>query len=214
MNFDLNIGKLKTGGKFLQPGIHNATFKGVSLQTLTSKAGDNTYQVMSVVFDIDGFGEWTHNLFPPTDSERRDSQFGPNPSQVEQFMIFIKHLIDTANPEVATKIDSGEIKLTAPNFEKFVKLVQTHTNAFVGETTKIKLIPQRNGFSSFPGFPGRIGKTGELYLGTSFIGNDITLTANEVKSIENAKTAAPTQMTSVKSMAEDFASGEEDDLPF
>jgi len=218
MNFSLNIGKLKEGGKFLQPGIHEATFKGVSCQTLKSGKTGEEYSVMAITFDVEGFGEWTYNLFPPTNAERSESQYGTNPSQVEQFMIFIKHLLDTANPAVSKEIEEGKTTLTAPTFEKFVKLIQKYTNEFVDEVTKIKLVPQRNGFSSFTSFPGKVGKNGELYLATKFIGDDVTLTAAEMKAIENMRTAAPTKMkgTSVKGMVPEYEAEEDvdDKLPF
>ena len=43
--------------KFLE---RNATFKGVSLEKLTSKTGEE-YQVLTVTFDVEGYGDFKHS---------------------------------------------------------------------------------------------------------------------------------------------------------
>ena len=56
MNFDFGMTKgAKEAGKVLTAGIHNATFKGISGDTINGKDG-NSYKVMSLMLDIDGYG--------------------------------------------------------------------------------------------------------------------------------------------------------------
>ena len=88
---------------------------------------------------------------------------------------------------------------------------------------QIKLIPQSNGFVSMPSFPARITRNGDLGIATRIIGQNLVLTPNELKKIEAAKNAVPTNMasqvdtaTTLDAMAEnlDIDNDKEDDLPF
>ena len=88
---------------------------------------------------------------------------------------------------------------------------------------QVKLIPQSNGFVSMPSFPARITRNGDLGIATRIIGQNLVLTANELKRIEAAKNATPTNMASqadtaatLDAMAEnlDIDSDKGDDLPF
>ena len=220
--FNMSVAQgVKEGGKFLQAGIHNATFMGIDKTEINGKNGD-TFNVLVMKFDVEGFGEIEHKLFEPTSNTRTESQFGgQNPSQLEQFMIANRHLLDTANPDIAKGIDDGTVTIDAPNFASFVKKMQEFTNDFIGKSVKIKLLPTKSGFNQMPSFPAKISKAGKLYLTTSFIGNELTLTANELAAIEKAKNAKPTNMAERKSgddilegMDADINSTENDDLPF
>jgi hypothetical protein len=219
--FDMSVAQgVKEGGKFLQAGIHNAIFKGISKTEIQGKTGD-TFNVLVMTFEVEGFGDLEHKLFEPTSATRVESQFGQNPSQLEQFMIANRHLLDTANPTIAKGIDDGTVKIDAPNFASFVKKMQEYTADFVGQPVQIKVLPTKSGFNQMPGFPAKISKTGKLYLSTSFIGKDLTLTPYEVSAIEKAKNATPTNMAAagndlLAGMEADINStdGEDGDLPF
>ena len=217
--FDMSVAQgVKEGGKFLQAGIHNATFKGISKAEVNGKNGD-TFNVLVMTFDVEGFGELEHKLFEPTSNVRVESQFGPTPSQMEQFMIANRHLLDTANPEIAKGIDDGTVKIDAPNFASFVKKMQEYTNDFIGQSVQIKVLPTKSGFNQMPGFPARISKAGKLYLSTRFIGNDLTLNPSEKTAIEKSQNAKPTNMSEREDLLEgmdaDFSDDDKDgDLPF
>ena len=207
---------VKEGGKFLQAGIHNAIFKGITKTELNGKNGD-TYNVLVMTFDIEGFGDFEHKLFEPTSNTRSETMYGPTPSQLEQFMIANRHLLDTANPEIAKGIDDGSIEIDAPNFASFVKKMQEYTNDFIGKSVQIKVLPTKSGFNQMPGFPARISKNGTLYLTTKFIGNDLTLTPNEKSAIEKAQNAKPTNMSERQDLLDGMNSDldpKDDDLPF
>ena len=87
---------------------------------------------------------------------------------------------------------------------------------------QIKLIPQNNGFVSMPSFPARITRNGDLGIATRIIGQNLVLTPNELKKIEAAKNATPTNMasqadtsTTLNAMSENLGIDDDsDDLPF
>ena len=87
---------------------------------------------------------------------------------------------------------------------------------------QVKLIPQSNGFVSMPSFPARITRNGDLGIATRIIGQNLVLTPNELKRIEAAKNAAPTNMASqadtsatLNAMSENLGVDDSsDDLPF
>lgn len=202
--------KVATGGSYLKAGIHKVTFKSIEL---TDKGMELTFE------NADG----THRelMFEPRSSERTTSQFGPNPSEAEQFMCKVKQVIAALDPELAAAIETDGAKFAAPNFASFVKLVKKYLDPKVGSETFIKLIPTSGNFVGFPGFPAKLNKDGILYMSTKFIGEDLTLTSAEAIRIEIAAKAAPTDMkskgTELDDLKAEFEAGPEendDDLPF
>ena len=87
---------------------------------------------------------------------------------------------------------------------------------------QVKLIPQNNGFVAMPSFPARITRNGDLGIATRIIGQNLVLTSSELKRIEAAKNATPTNMasqvdtdTTLDAMAENLdIDSSKDDLPF
>lgn len=221
MNFNLSATTgAKESGSALSAGIHKAIFKGITKETVTGKDGTD-YNVMSLKLDVEGYGDFTHNFFEPTKSERSQSQYGENPSQVEHFLIAVRQILDALDPNIGKGIDDGSIKLSG-NFSQIVKAIKGYTDEFVDNLVEIKLLPQSNGFATIPGFPARISKTGALGIATRFIAaNDLTLTPTELKKIEAAKNAKPINMASSKAttdllsgMSADLNSEDDSDLPF
>lgn len=222
MNFNLSAttGAKETTGSALSAGIHKAIFKGITKDTITGKDGTD-YNVMTLKLDIEGHGDFTHNFFEPTKSERTQSQYGENPSQVEHFLIAVRQILDALNPEIGKGIDDGSIKIGG-NFVQIVKAIKGHTDEYIDNVVQIKLLPQSNGYAAIPGFPARITKAGALGIATRFIAADgLVLTPNELKKIEAAKNAKPTNMASNKAtndllegMSSDLDNDEDSDLPF
>ena len=87
---------------------------------------------------------------------------------------------------------------------------------------QVKLIPQSNGFVSMPSFPARITRNGDLGIATRIIGQNLVLTPSELKRIEAAKNATPTNLasqaatsTTLNAMSENLGIDDSsDDLPF
>lgn len=218
------IAGVKDQGNFLQAGVHNATFKGIDKDTFTSQGGEN-FTTMAITFDIEGFGEYKHRLFEPKSTDRQDNSWGQSPSQVEQFFVTLKHVFDTVNPTVGKQLGDGTSDIEG-NFEQIIAKCKTYAADFVGKTTKVKMLPQKSGFNQFPSYPARITQnSGNLVLGTKFIGEDLTLSAYELQAIEKAKNARPTDMKTqggspmngagaMGALADMATAGDIDDLPF
>ena len=220
MNFNLNATTgAKEAGSVLSAGIHNATFKGISKDSINGRDG-NVYDVMTLTLDVEGFGEFKHNFFEPTSSERTSSQFGENPSQIEHFLIAVRQIVDALDPKIGAGIDDGSITISG-TFSQVVNKIKTLTAPYVGNSVQIKLLPGKNGFAALPGFPARITKTGVLGIATRFIAKEnLVLTDYEKKKIDAARNAIPTNMAA-NSAANDLLDGMKsqmdddlDDLPF
>jgi hypothetical protein len=220
MNFNLSATTgAKEAGSVLSAGIHNATFKGISKDSINGKDG-NVYDVMTLTLDVEGFGEFKHNFFEPTSSERTSSQFGENPSQIEHFLIAVRQIVDALDPKIGAGIDDGSITISG-TFSQVVNKIKTLTAPYVGNSVQIKLLPGKNGFAALPGFPARITKTGVLGIATRFIAKEnLVLTDYEKKKIDAAKNATPTNMAG-NTAANDLLDGMKsqmdddlDDLPF
>ena len=138
MNFNMSqtTGAVESKGG-LTPGIHKATFKGLKKDTLTSQNGD-VFNVMTLMLDIEGFGEFKHNFFEPKSNERKESQWGLNASQLDHFMISVRQIIDALDPEIGKKIDSGELKLGG-TFAQLVNGVAKEIEGFIGTEVEVKL---------------------------------------------------------------------------
>ena len=220
MNFNLNATTgAKEAGSVLSAGIHNATFKGISKDSINGKDG-NVYDVMTLTLDVEGYGEFKHNFFEPTSSDRTTSQFGENPSQIEHFLIAVRQIVDALDPKIGAGIDDGSITISG-TFSQVVNKIKTLTAPYVGNSVQIKLLPGKNGFAVLPGFPARITKTGVLGIATRFIAKEnLVLTDYEKKKIDAARNATPTNMAA-NSAANDLLDGMKsqmdddlDDLPF
>jgi hypothetical protein len=99
-------------------------------------------------------------------------------------------------------------KYSAPSFDKLIELVKMILDPKIGTEVQIKLLPNGR-YVGFPGFPARIDRNGNLYLSTSFIGQDLTLSPYEKNQIDKALTAKPTKMENV---ATDELLGMDDEL--
>lgn len=213
----------ESSSKFISAGIHKCTFQGVSKDLVASQ-----YEVMALNLDIEGFGAFTHNFFFPkegTGSQRTQSTYGENPSQEEQFMISVMQILEACDSSIKDKINNGSIKFGSTP-DQVVKVVQKLTAPFIGKELEVKLLPgsgKNANFNQIPSFPAKITRNGLLAIATRFIGvpGSLTLTANEVKKIEAAKNAKPTNMTTSGKTASELLEGvtvdtndSVDDLPF
>jgi hypothetical protein len=220
MNFDMSATTgVKESGKVLSPGIHKAKFKGLTLDSITSQKDGSTYKVMSLHLDIDGYGDFVSNFFEPRSDQRTESQFGPNPSPAEHFMIALRQIFDAVNPKIGEGIDNQTAKLTG-SFDDVVKTAAKWTASAIGTEVEVKLIPQSNGFAAIPSFPARINRVGALGIATRFIGHDLTLSQSEQRKIDQANNARPTNMAnnsdaSIDGLADALGVTDgKDDLPF
>ena len=231
MKFNIGVTKgAAEAGQRLTAGIHKAKFMGVDRGTVEGKNGD-TYDVVSLTLDVDGYGEYKQNFFVPAndeDEERTEGVYGPNPSKAEHFLIAMREIIAAVAPDAIEAIDKDqpvviddeEIKLGG-SLTQFVNAMKKITNKHAGEEVEVKFIPQSNGFVSLPTFCARITRQGNLGIQTTFIGHDLTLSQREQRAIDNARNATPTNMASkekgdkmLEDLRSDLKKDEGDDLPF
>lgn len=218
--------EVKPAASYLRAGIHNVKFTGVE---------KGTGEYSTIEFSFEGIDEGEvgaiHNerMFEPKSSERTPNRFNSaisDPSPAEQFMCKLMHVIAALNPEAHKKIQDGTAKFAPSDFTTLIKLVKKILDPVVGTEVQIKLLPNGR-FCGFPGFPAKISRNGDLYLSTSFIGEDLTLSAYEKSQIDKVNSAQPTNMSSreksdLDSMRRDLeeledesnTSIDEDDLPF
>ena len=214
MNFNLNA---TTGAKeasaVLSSGIHTAKFMGIVKDEVNASNG-NVYSVMSMKLDVDGYGEYVHNFFEPTSSERTSSQFGENPSQVEHFLIAVRQILDALDPKIGEGIDNGDVSISG-SFTQVVNKIKTLTSPYIGKSVVVKLLPNNKGYAAIPGFPARIAKNGALGIGTKFIAaENLVLSDREKARIDAVKNAAPTNMAATKDASDLLDSMKDDDDDF
>lgn len=179
--------QVRKSGQYLQAGIHTVKFVGVEK--------NDSYSAIDFSFENEN-GTHTERLFEPQSNVRQANRFNSaveDPSQAEQFMCKLMQIIEVLNPEFHAKMKADPKKYSAPSFDKLIELVKMILEPKIGTETQIKLLPNGR-FVGFPGFPARIDRNGNLYLSTSFIGSDLTLTAYEKNQIDKALTAKPTKM--------------------
>lgn len=225
MNFDMKAtASMVEGGKSLTPGIHKAKFEGIDVDVFEIKNGPKagtSSNVMNINLTIDEYGPYSQAFWEPTSNERSAGMYGDNPSQVEQFMVLLRQIFDAVDPTIGEKIDSGEITLSG-SFIQIVKAAKKLLLPKVGEEVEIKLIPDNKGYCHIPSFPAKCTKNGALGIQTRVIGHNLTLSSSEVKKIEAAKNAKPTDMATkkeAKELLDDLGmdmkpSNSLDDLPF
>lgn len=222
----------KEGGRFLQPGIHKAKFVSVELGNIHSQNKNEDYKTMKLTLDIEDYGEWSHNFFEPTSTERTASQFGENPSPAEHFMISVRQIMDAIDPSIGEAIDNKNVVIAGKKidvesltFDQLVKMTAYLTKAFAGTELEIKLLPQTNGFSDIPGFPAKVNRKdpNKLDIATRFIGHNLVLNQSEQKKVDAAKNAQPTNMAQTTSgnvaglasaLGIDINEDKDSDLPF
>ena len=214
--------KAKESGNALTAGIKDATFMGVEFANVTSQKTGDTFKTLALKLDVDGYGEYTQNFFEPQSDERKQMQWGSTASPLDHFLITVREILEAVDPQIIKDIDDGT-KTLSGNFKQIVDAVKAFTAPMVGKArVQIKLIPQNNGFVSMPSFPARITRNGDLGIATRIIGQNLVLTPNELKRIEAAKNATPTNMASqadtsktLDAMSENLGIDDSsDDLPF
>lgn len=217
MNFDFSDAvNIKEAGARLTPGIKDATFEGVEFSNVTSQKTGDAFKTLVLKLNIDGYGPYQQNFFEPQSAERQEMQWGKSASPLDHFKITVMEILEAICPDVCAEINAGTKKLSG-SFKQIVDAVTAYTKPFIGKSTQIKLVPQNNGYCSMPSFTARIDKNGNLGIATRIIGENLTLTSTEVKRIENAQTAKPTNISTstadvVSAMASDLDS--DSDLPF
>lgn len=206
--------------------IYEVLFDGCEVKDIQGvKDATKIYKTLVLRFsNSDGIFE--HTVFEPDsdrgDFKRTESEYTnkngniekiPQPSVVESMMLLFKHAIDSINPTVAKKIDTGEMSLKAKNWDELRKMVAAILNAALGAPVKIKLLKNNKNEAVFPGYFASINRDGKAYIRNNFIGSKIAFTAYEMTRIKNELTAKPTSMKQNLGPSEDLP-GSNLDLSF
>lgn len=197
-----------TGGNALEGNkIHDVIFEEAVVEDVQGKQDPTAvYKVIKLKFKNDE-GSYEHAIFEPNrdrgDFDRGVREFVkdgktqtmPTASNVESMMLLLKHAIDAIRPEVGEKINKGEVKLEAKNWNDLRNNVATILNKGKGVSTKIKLLTNNKGYSKFPGFFTGINQEGKAYIRNNFIGNKLGFTPYETSRMTTMATAKPTNMS-------------------
>lgn len=207
-NFANTAGASQSSIKPSLPGneIHVVKFDGAEAPEFQGKKDPTmNYKVLRLKFSNDE-GTFEHTIFEPReqDFERGENTFErdgstnkiPTPSNVESFMLLLKHLIDAILPDLAAKIDSGEQPLGGKDWDQLRNNMVKVLEKGVGVETSIKLITDNKGEPRFPGFFAAVNKEGKAYIRNNFIGKNLGFTAYEKTRIKNQTSAKPTNTES------------------
>lgn len=226
-SFDATAGASQstTKPRLLGNNIYTVKFDGCEIKDIQGvKDPTALYKVLSLKFSNDE-GSYDHTVFEPKgdDYKRTDKEFTnkngniekiPQASNVESLMLFLKHIIDAVNPTVAKQIDSGEKKLGAKSWDELRNLISNILNAGKGAQTKIKLLKNKAGEATFPGFFTAVNRDGKAYIRNNFVGEKVAFTAYEIDRIKNENTAKPTDAATLDLGIEEKATDSGLDLNF
>lgn len=206
--------------------IYSINFVGCESRDIQGvKDTSMVYKVLDLKFENED-GRYVHTVFEPkeADFKRKENEITnkngqiekiPQPSNVEAMMLLFKHLIDSVNPKVGQKIDSGEMNLTASSWDQLRELIckilaEPAKNKVA---TNIKLVTNTRGEASFPFFAG-LTKEGKAYVKNNFIGNKLAFTPYELQKIKAAATANPTPTNDFASISIEETNEPAEDIEF
>jgi hypothetical protein len=201
----------KETGKYLAPGIKDATFESIEFENGEGKNGE-PYKALVFNVNIDGYGLYSQKFFEPKSDERTATPWGGlNASQQDNFTILVREIVETINPDALEDLVDFD-----GSFKELVNFLAKKTKPFAGKSLQIKLLPGKTGYASIPIFIAKIASNKkDLAIGSWVIGQDLTLDDREKKAIETANNARPTNMATnnvVNDMKEDLDA--DSDLPF
>lgn len=188
--------------------IYNVKFDGCEVQDVQGvKDPSITYKVIKLKFSNDE-GTFEHTVFEPrkedfirTSTEYTDKNTGekksiPQASGVESVMLLFKHAIDSINPTIGQQIDNETKSLASPDWDSLRILVSKILNAGKGTEVQIKLLTNKKGDATFPGYFTGISKEGKAYIRNNFIGHKLAFSSYEQSRISTMAAAKPTPVDS------------------
>ncbi len=221
-DFDITAGSTHVNNGFgtslAANTIHDVIFDGVEARDFKSKDDPSKeFHVLDIKFS-NADGTFTHTIWEPSDDngdfDDREGLY-TSPSVYKEIMLVLKHLIDAVNPSLGKAIDAKEKSLSTSSWNALRDLIVDVTKESIGCKTKIKLVKNNKGLAVFPSFVAGYSKTGNLYLKTNFIGNNVFWTNKELEKMKNEKTATPTPVDDIKKDTPQKERPEfDDELPF
>lgn len=215
MNFNLSKSN-GTAVQRIQPWtITKVQFNGVELREGTSQAG-NDWKAIQFKFKSDN-GTFEHMVFCP--GEKGDERMSGTsngrewelPSQLEQLIHTIAHVLGVLNPEGFEKLKGIELDLPK-DFNKLFQYVKKVLDPKIGIETQLKVIGNDKGYASIPKYWIRINKdTKESFISSNWLGDNLAFSSYELQQKEKANKAKPTSMSDSESDSEDTSLNQNDD---
>lgn len=189
--------------------IHDVKFDGIFSETVSGKETGQEYNVLKLKFSSEDGKTFEDMIFEPKagDEVRQDNNFGyQNPSNVEEMMFKLRHLITAVHPKLNEQLAKKEIAVNS--WAELVKFMVTNLEKAKGAKTQIKLLANKDGYAIFPRYTLGINKEGHSYPRTNYIGAALTFTASELKKINESATARPSSMPETELLTNDEGDGE------
>lgn len=200
-NFDFGITVGTNLNKFVGNQIYDVKFDGCEARDFDSVQNPNQkFKVLDIKFSNSN-GYFTDTIWEPNDQDEQDipGMYGNMPSHKKTMMLKLKHLLNTVNPEIAAKINSGEQKLSISSWDALRQFMIKATTPGIGKKTKIKLVNNKKGEPIFPAY-STYNRNGLPVLTTNFIGDDVFWTSKELNKINQAATAKPTSTANLEQL--------------
>lgn len=219
-------------------GIHEVWLQSVEKLNGNRKEG-GTWSALRLTFENENGSEPWQLFIPSTedDTKRRKSTTKAGKeieqaSNVEAFMLTIRHILDAINPEVSKKILDSKEPVEFKSEDDLISKFQKWCAAPIKNKTKvsIKILPNDNknlNYSGFPRYIASVNKEGDAYISNNVIGDKLFFSAYELDLIKKQKEALNHGMgkndgSAVAGVVEDDntpnssmnAPEEADDLPF
>lgn len=185
-----------------------------------SKDPNMSYPVIALEFtsvDENNPGIFSENIFiPVTENDtirptfKNDKGHEYNrPSRFENFQYTLMQILETLNPEGATKIKENSAKIKT--VDQFIDLIIKGITKGMDKETNLKLVGRNNNGTVYATLPSACGlnKSGELFA-TNFIGENLFFSNYELTQQKNYQNSKPTNMDKVDD--EDISSNDEFDL--
>lgn len=187
--------------------IHEVTFNGCIAKTIIGTKEHNKgveYPVIEIKFS-NPKGYFTQTYFEPkeADAVRRPNPNKPgaafeSPSNIENMMLFFKHLIDATNPELGKAIDSKEKVIPKTDWKGLIDIVTKATEVGKGKKTNIKLVKDKAGKVRLPFFSGLTKEAPyTARIMGNFIGENVYFSAYEKTQMEKQAIVAPKKSNSL-----------------
>jgi len=191
--------------------IHTVKFDGAEAETIEKKDKSATFDVLRLKFKGEN-GLFDHVIFEPKagDEVQQENSFGSkNPSNLENLIFTVKHLLSAVAPTVAKQIEDKGLNIDGWNGKGGLReFVVNNTKKSIGAEVQIKLLADKDGNPQFPGFPLGMSREGNVYPRTNFIGQNLSFTPKEIERMNSVASAKPSSMPAAA------AKQEEDELIF
>ena len=200
MKFGLKDVKGTATNRLKAWNIYDVVLRSVSYEKGTSKNGKD-WQGMKVSFSGDD-GVFDKTFFCPSEGgdERLSGETNDRkwtlPSNVEVFERTLAHLGENLSPDKYKKFKELEFNLP-DDFEKLVNSFKEVMTPALNKTTHLKLIANKQGYADIPSFVGINSKTDEAYINNNWVGKNVTFSDREIKNMNKAREAKPTDAPSV-----------------